>query len=240
MRFMLYNIRYGTGGKRRHFPFGGYLAHTAETLDLIAAFIRSLEPDIVGLVEVDAGSYRSHRRNQAKVLAEGLGHYHTYASKYRSRLARSLPILSKQGNAFLSRDTVSRAHFHYFTKGVKRLCIELETEAVTVFLVHLALTFKTRQHQLNDLYTLVKRTRKPHIVAGDFNATWGEREIRLFLAATGLTNADPAGQPSFPSWKPKRHLDFVLHCPRIRTTGFQVPRVRYSDHLPLVCDFELR
>jgi endonuclease/exonuclease/phosphatase family metal-dependent hydrolase len=76
-------------------------------------------------------------------------------------------------------------------------------------------------------------------VAGDFNSLWGEQEINLFLAATGLCNADSRKQPSFPSWAPRRHLDFVLHSPEVRVTGFSAPDVRFSDHLPLVCDFEI-
>ena len=76
-------------------------------------------------------------------------------------------------------------------------------------------------------------------MAGDFNAFWGEREISLFLAATGLSNADPSGAPSFPSWSPRRHLDFILHSPEVETSRFWMPSVLYSDHLPLVYDFKI-
>jgi hypothetical protein len=31
----------------------------------------------------------------------------------------------------------------------------------------------------------------------------------------------------------------VLHSPEIRGVRFQIPRVIYSDHLPLVYDFEI-
>ena len=77
------------------------------------------------------------------------------------------------------------------------------------------------------------------IVAGDFNAFWGDREIGLFLAATGLAISTAKPQPSFPSWKPRRQLDFILHSPLVRITDFFMPQVTYSDHLPLVCDFEI-
>ena len=240
MRFVMYNLRYGTGGRPLPFPWSGYLRKTANNLRETILFLQSLDPDILGLVEVDAGSYRAGRRNQAETIAEALGHYHTYRSKYGEfRFTRRIPIINKQGNAFLTRDTISNAQFHYFEKGVKRLVIELEMENLTIFLVHLALSFRIRHHQLSDLYSLVKGTKAPHIVAGDFNSRWGDREIELFMAATGLTNAAPRSMPSFPSWAPKRQLDFILHCPRVRPTGFMMPRVTFSDHLPLVCDFEV-
>ncbi len=37
-----------------------------------------------------------------------------------------------------------------------------------------------------------------------------------------------------------RGMDFVLHQDGIEVTGFEVPDVRLSDHLPIICDFELR
>jgi endonuclease/exonuclease/phosphatase family metal-dependent hydrolase len=238
---MLYNIRYGTGGRPLLFPWSGYLRRTHRTLARIAEFTKSQSPDIVGLVEVDAGSYRTGRRNQAKTIADYMGHYHVYRSKYSdTMLAHLVPILNKQGNAFLTRDSITNAKFHYFERGVKRLVIELEMENLVIFLVHLALHFRTRQSQLADLYSLVNGTEKPHLVAGDFNARWGDREIKLFLAATRLANADTFGHPTFPSWAPKRQLDFVLHSPHITVENLIVPSTPFSDHLPLICDFEIQ
>ena len=68
MRFLLYNIRYGTG-RRTRWAWMHYLTRTISHLPEIARFIREMDPDVVGLVEVDAGSYRSGRRNQAEFLA---------------------------------------------------------------------------------------------------------------------------------------------------------------------------
>jgi endonuclease/exonuclease/phosphatase family metal-dependent hydrolase len=237
MRFLLYNIRYGTGGGFQ-LPWGGYLKRTGDNLAEISKFIQTLDPDIAGLVEVDAGSFRSCRKNQAETIATNLGHYHTYMSKYHTNsLAHRIPILNQQGNAFLTRDTITHESFHYFEKGMKRLVIELEMEDLTVFLVHLSLKFRVRHHQLQQLYAMVKNTTKPHLVAGDFNALWGDHEIQLFKAATGLKNANIEAGPSFPSWAPKRQLDFIFHSPAVDIRRFWIPQVTYSDHLPLVCDF---
>jgi len=183
---------------------------------------------------------RSDKMNQAQIIGEALGHYNTFRTKYsKFSLTRFLPIVNKQGNAFLARDTIKNEKYHYFDKGVKKLVIELELENLTVFLVHLALSYRARHHQLADLYSLVKDTAKPHIVCGDFNARWGDREIRLFLAATGLTNASQTEMPTYPSWSPKRELDFILHSAEIKPIRFFMPNVSYSDHLPLICDFEI-
>ncbi|MBN2449763.1 MAG: endonuclease/exonuclease/phosphatase family protein [Lentisphaeria bacterium] len=238
MRFAVYNIRYGTGGGRILLPWSNYLRRTHRNLVALTAFLRSLDLDVLGLLEVDAGSYRSGKRNQAQAIAEALGHYHTYRSKYADRsLLQRVPVLNKQGNAFIARDSNRNEVFHYFDQGIKRLVIELELPELTIFLVHLALGYRVRQQQLSDLYSLVRGVSKPHVVAGDLNVFWGDRETRLFLAATGLCSADPRATATYPSWAPTRQLDFVLHSPDIRVRSFHVPQVTFSDHLPLVCDF---
>lgn len=243
MRLLIYNLRYcaGTGlGFNFPFPGIGYLRRTVDNLSRITDFIKSQNPDIVGLTEVDSGSFRSARLNQAAVIAWELGHYHCYESKYgQGSIIRSLPIWNKQGNAFLTRGAIRGERFHYFTQGVKRLVIELELDNLVVFLVHLSLKFRHRHSQLRDLCALVKAVNKPCIVAGDFNALWGAYEIELFTAATHLKNASPVEIPSYPSWAPRRQLDFILHSPEIQIANLQIPVVTFSDHLPLVCDFSI-
>jgi endonuclease/exonuclease/phosphatase family metal-dependent hydrolase len=236
-------MRYGAGaGARFHLPvpFGGYLKHTDENLENITAFIKSYRPDIVGLLEVDSGSFRARKLNQASVIAKALGHYHVYKSKYdSSSMIQKLPIVNKQVNAFLTSEKIKTRKFHYFRKGIKRLVIELELDNLTIFLVHLSIKFRHRQNQLHDLYQIVKDVRKPLIVAGDFNPMWGDGEIQLFLAASGLANANLYALPSHPSRAPRRQIDFILHGPEFRVTRFEMPRVTFSDHLPLICDFKI-
>ncbi len=236
MRFLLYNIRYATGPKMHN-----YVRSSRKNLKRITAFLRELEPDLIGLIEVDHGSYRTGGENQIELLAESLGHYHAHSIKYGQRsFWRHVPVLKKQGNAFLARDRIRNETFHFFEHGMKRLVIKLELEHVVVYLVHLALGARARHHQLNALYDLVKKTRRPCVVAGDFNMLWGEREIDLFLAASGLQNANTEGLPTFPSNNPHRHLDFVLHSKEIKVRDFQVPLVPFSDHLPVVVDFDVQ
>lgn len=244
MRFVLYNIRYATGtGPAFHLPVpgAGYLRSNRRVLEGITHFLGSLDPDIVGLIEVDTGSVRSGLINQAKVIADALGHYSIYQCKYgTASINQLMPIVRKQANAFLAAPRVEGERFHYFDTGIKRLIIELELEDVAVFLVHLSLKFRHRHDQLRNLHELVKRSTKPVIVAGDFNTFWGDHEIYLFREASGLKSANVAGLPSYPSRSPRKELDFVLHSKNIEITHFEVPDVRFSDHLPLVCDFEVR
>ncbi len=235
MRFVLYNIRYGTGSKAH-----GLVRSSRRNLNRIAVFLADLEPDLVGLVEVDYGSYRMRRENQVEILAAELGHYHSYSTKYdQHSLWRHVPVLNRQGNAFLARDRIRNETFHFFDQGMKRLVMELELEQLVIYLVHLSLGARTRHQQLSALYALIARTPKPFLVAGDFNLLWGEGEIDLFLAATGLRDANVKRLPTYPSRQPNRHLDFVLYSSGIDIHAFDIPRVSLSDHLPLVVDFDV-
>ncbi|MEJ2166801.1 MAG: endonuclease/exonuclease/phosphatase family protein [Desulfobacterales bacterium] len=243
MRFLLYNIRYAAGiGKKFHFPvpYSGYFKHTNGNLKRILDFIKSVNPDIIGLIEVDSGSFRSQKNNQAEGIAWELQHDHIYRSKYPlNSVAQKLPLLKKQGNAILTNREILSQKFHYFRQGVKRLVIELELAELTVMLVHLSIKFRHRHYQLQDLYNMIKDIEKPLILAGDFNVLWGDRELQLFLAATGLKNANKNGQPSHPSRAPRRQLDYIFHSPQIRITDFDIPQVKFSDHTPLVCEFDI-
>ncbi len=243
MRFLLYNIRYGAGiGKQFHLPvpYNGFLKNTNGNLNHIVDFIKSVNPDIIGLLEVDSGSYRSEKNNQAETIAKELKHYHMYRSKYSdTSMVQKIPVLNKQGNAILTSLEIESQKCHYFREGVKRLVLELELKDFTLFLVHLSLKYRHRQYQLQDLLEMIKDVKKPVIVAGDFNVLRGDRELALFLAASGLITANGQGHPSHPSRSPRRQLDYIFHSPDIRTADFHIPRIKLSDHAPLVCDFEL-
>ena len=204
------------------------------------SFIRAEDPDLVGLIEVDTGSVRTGMLNQATYIANALGHYTAHQCKYGTGSINQLvPIVRKQANALLAAPRVTGERFHYFDTGIKRLIIELELDEVCVFLVHLSLKFRHRQYQLRTLHDLVVRSPKPVIVAGDFNTFWGTHEIYLFMRAAGLRSANTEGLPSFPVAPSARGARF--HPGQQRHRGqrrFASPRSRFSDHRPLVCDFQ--
>ena len=243
MRLLLYNIRYGVGnGTTSPVPLPGarYLFAEAAELKRITEFIGGLNPDIVGLIEVDTGSLRSNRVNQAETIADSLGHYSCYENKYgEDSFNQILPIVRKQANAFLASPDIHGERFHYFDTGIKRLIIELELDNVAIFLVHLSLKYRHRQLQLRHLYELVTACKKPVVIAGDFNTVWGEDEIFLFMKAAKLSNANSERLPTYPTRRPRLELDFILHSPNISVTHFEIPKVPFSDHLPLICDFEV-
>ncbi len=244
MRMVFYNMRYGSGtGVAYHLPFpmAGFLRPAKKNLARITEFLRGANPDIIGLVEVDNGSFlRSRKQCQADRIAHELGHFHSYCSKYApGSLAGRLPMMARQGNAILARDTMRAVKPHYFRVGVKRLVLEAELPELSIFVVHLSIQQQDRAEQLRHLREIMRGGRKPAIVAGDFNTFNGEQELHEFMNAASLSNASLHGQPSWPARAPRHQLDFILHSRQIRIRHFEIPDIHLSDHRPLLCDFDI-
>jgi len=73
------------------------------------------------------------------------------------------------------------------------------------------------------LYSLIHETDKEVIVAGDFNTFWGDKELKLFLAATGLEMPTSSTPP--PTRAMRRTVRSILSCTRTASgsTAFSSP-----------------
>ncbi len=240
MRLLFHNIQYGTGHLQRY-SWLATLNRTTKHMKNILRFVKAVNPDIVGLVEVDSGSYRCRRENQAEYLADELHYHHTHRIKYpESSVGRRIPVLNKQSNAVLSKQKICKERFHDFHSGFKSLVIEAELADLTLFVVHLSLGMRARHRQLDELHRLFDSCKKPKILAGDFNTLSGLWEINTFLKAAGMHNCNLQHVATFPSWAPCRELDFICHDDRILPLRFRMPKINISDHRPLIFDFEIR
>ena len=244
MRFLVYNIAYGTGAPggmgKNILTAHRYLRTPEKPLDDIIRFISAAKADIVGLVGVDTGSFRTDYVNQADRVAMALNQYYHCGVKYGlDSLSRRIPILRRQANALLTKQRLTPYAFHYFPIGFKRLIIEVDLNGIHIFLVHLALVKRSRKIQLKHLSRLIPRG-KPVIIGGDFNTLDGDDELAAFMEKLSLRNANLYNTPTFPSWNAEKQLDFILYSPEIRPLDFRVADVRFSDHLPVVFDFELK
>jgi endonuclease/exonuclease/phosphatase family metal-dependent hydrolase len=243
MRVLIYNIAYATGAPRKYYDVflraHRNLKPTNRHFELLQTFIADSKPDIIGLVEVDIGSYRTAFKCQALKLAEHLNYEAHRSVKYKHLFFKKhLPLFRDQGNAVLTQKGFN-GQFHFLSRGVKRLVIEVDFENFRFFLVHLALSQRIRAKQLDNLMHLIKKDSRPVIIGGDFNTFKGAQELKRLAAMLNLKNANTKAVPTFPSWKPKHQIDYILHSPEIELKGFFVPNIHLSDHLPIIADFDL-
>ncbi len=220
----------------------GYLRSNRKVLAGITDFISNEQPDIVGLIEVDTGSIRTGMVNQAEHIANHLGHYSTFQCKYGvGSINKFMPIVRKQGNAFLSAPHIHGERFHYFDQGIKRLIIELELEHVCVFLVHLSLKFRHRQYQLRSLHDLDHAVEKTGHRGRGLQYVLGHARDLPLHARRWPAQCQHRRTALLPLRRvPRIELDFILVSQDIEITDFRVPDVRFSDHRPLICDFNVR
>ena len=207
----------------------------------ITQFIKSRDPDIVGLLEIDTGSIRTGMVNQAESVARSLGHYSSYQCKIRQRPRSTSWCRScaSRASAFWQRRACTASAYTIST--FRHQAPDHRTGARAGRSVPGALVAEIPPPPVPAplLHELVEKSTKPLIVAGDFNTFWGEHEIYLFMRASGLRSANANSSPSFPSRSPRKELDFILYSDGIRVTHFEVADVRLSDHRPLICDFEV-
>jgi len=244
MRFLVYNIAYGTGGpngsSHRVLTSHRYIKTHDRHFEKIINFIKEANADIIGLVEIDTGSYRTDQMNQVKKIAKHLNHFHVCDVKYgKNSLLRRIPYLRSQSNAILTALENGDSKFHFMPCGMKKLVIESKINNVSFFLVHLALTKKVRQIQLRYLEKLIPKDQHV-IVAGDFNTMQGCSELDNFMQKCGLRNANSENHATYPAWDAQKELDYILCSENIEINAFEVPKVKFSDHHPLILEFEVR
>lgn len=252
VRLILYNIEYCEGTTKNVFQYLNIyrLFRSRKSLDdKMIDFLKNLSPDILALIEIDGGGKRSKRRNEPAYFSLKLGFdYLVDKVKYGTRsLFSKLPVLKHQENALLSKYKINNVTYHFFSKGTKKIVIDatlnLEKET-SLLVVHLSLFKKTRIKQLNELVEIVNSKPNPVILVGDFN-TFKEQELDLLISKTNLLdayayNSNTSLKYTEPSWRPKYRLDNILVSPDIKITNYEIVEAHFSDHLPVLIDFELK
>ena len=243
-RVLVYNIAYGSGSPSSYteniLKIHRYLKRPDKNITKISSFIEASKADIVGLLEIDTGSFRSSKVNQAEEIGKNSSHHTHCLTKYgESFTGKIVPILRKQGNAILSKEQDSNSIYHYFPGGFKKLIIELDMGSFRFFLLHLSLTKRARKMQFAHMANLLSTRKCPVIIAGDFNAFSGLSELKDISKKLGLVNPNVDKISTYPSWAPKHQLDFILCSEEIKIKNFEIPKIKLSDHLPLIMDFEI-
>lgn len=241
LKLLSYNIQVGISTSR-HFDYIAhswkhFIPHTGrhENLKSIARLIRDF--DIVGLQELDGGSFRTNYINQTEYLAQAGGFrcWHDKINRNIGSLAKhSMGVLSK-----LESSSVSRHCLPGRIAGRGALVVEFgnRPSSLALMLVHLSLGQKARMQQIDFLTELVGRYQHV-VVMGDMNCLEDSPEIRQLKTSTGLISSG-CPRPSYPSWKPTRRIDHILVSPSIAIEETRVLKHAFSDHLPVAMTISL-
>jgi len=214
--------------------------------------LKKLKPDILTLIEVDIGSFRARGKDEVRFIEKELG-LSNFVERVKYplhgwlKLFHHVPILDKQANAIISKYKLEKVKYHVLHEGTKRVVIEATVklpQKVTLLVAHLALGEKVRIRQIKELIKIVNNIQNPVILMGDFNTFHGEGEMSELMEKTHLKDKIALDKQSIPftepSWHPKKRLDYILTSPQIKVKKYSVLHFAFSDHLPLMIDFEMK
>lgn len=253
LRVMTYNIHAGTGG-----------------LDRIADVIRTQNPDIVGLQEVDVHfSARSDWVDIATTLAGALGMEMRFAHIYELAPDSAGAPPREYGVALLSAHPITAFRNHIIPRlstveeetdpkprpGFLEATVQVGDVAVRVFSTHLDYRGdpRVRRMQVAETLDIIGATSSdtiatssdaastPTILVGDLNAEPDAEELQPLLQRLHDAWAGQAGTGlSFPADSPVKRIDYVLHSDRFAVDSAWVVESEASDHRAVVADLRIR
>lgn len=230
LRIVSYNIKHGRGNDGKV-----NLARTAQAL-------RSLNPDVVGLQEVDNCADRSGGIDQANALGREL--------KMHAAFGSFMPFQGGQyGMAILSRYPIRHSREIELPEGHEpRIALAAEVHLPTgerfmVINVHFDWVRDDafRFAQASKLAEYLDGLTIPYILLGDFNDTPGSRTLKLFQDLASEAKKPRNDRFTFSSSKPAREIDFIFAAPRsiwnFESTNVHTDPVT-SDHRPVVTNVQ--
>ncbi|MCU7958559.1 MAG: endonuclease/exonuclease/phosphatase family protein [gamma proteobacterium symbiont of Bathyaustriella thionipta] len=240
MRILSFNIQTGVDTQHYHHYVTQSWKHvlpnreSLKNLNEISQLINDY--DFVGLQEVDAGSLRTGFVDQTEYMAQRAHFPHWYR-----QINRKIGKISQHSNAMLSRYQPGEICEHKLPglPGRGALLVKLgESDNPLVFcIIHLALGRRARERQMDFISGLLSNYQH-NIVMGDMNCDADAPELLELMQQANL--CQPAtGEPTFPSWQPKRNLDHILLSPSLQVRQVRPLNFGVSDHLPLHMELEI-
>ncbi|MFP4146088.1 MAG: endonuclease/exonuclease/phosphatase family protein [Halorhodospira sp.] len=193
--------------------------------------------DLVGLQEVDAGSFRTGFMNQVEQLA-----YKADFPYWYIQTNRNMGHLAQQSNGLLARYRPMELREHRLPgvipgRGALQVRFGAGAQALNVIQLHMALGRRTRLKQMDFLAELVNAHRHV-IVMGDLNCRSDSEELIRLSRRTELS--EPIhGLHTFPSWRPRRNIDHILVSATLKVRRARVLDHPLSDHLPIAMELSL-
>jgi len=240
LRLLSYNIQTGSRTSRyRHYVTRSWrqiIPNRTQLVNLEAISELLVDYDFVGLQEVDGGSFRSSFINQTGYLAVKAGFNFWF-----SEPNRNVGQLAKHSNGLLSRYLPSACR-HVKLPGLPgrgALVSEFDygQETLAIIVVHLALGGQSQKQQFDYLLHLSREY--PYcIIMGDFNKEPDSKLVDDLLLEGGWKESSQQ-VPTFPSWRPKRKIDYILVSENLQVRSSSVVDYPLSDHLPIALEVQL-
>jgi endonuclease/exonuclease/phosphatase family metal-dependent hydrolase len=225
-------------------------ARLERNLHHIGTAVRAIAPDVVALQEADGPSAWSGNFDHVATLADLIQLQEFFRGEHNP-LGRGRFNLAS-GTALLShhplRDPVSQRFGLSWrdTKGFVVATIAVPQwggQEIDVASVHLDfLVRRVRRAQIRRLAETLAARSRPLVVLGDLNCCFSREpySMELLTRKLGLHAFQPdSHSPTFPAFRPRRRLDWILISPELEFHGYGTLPARISDHLLVMADLAL-
>ena len=101
--------------------------------------------------------------------------------------------------------------------------------------------FALRAGQVEEIKRHMEACKYPVLVCGDFNdtpASYAYHILSKKLEDAFVESGNGVGQ-TYAGELPSFRIDYMLHSPQLEAYNFETIDFKFSDHLPIVCDFVL-
>jgi endonuclease/exonuclease/phosphatase family metal-dependent hydrolase len=208
-----------------------------------AAALRKLEPDLVGLQEVDLRATRSGGQNQAALLGEELGMHAAFGAFMDFQGG-------KYGLALLSRYPFRRVESIRLPDGNEpRVALHAEVmlptdEVLDVINLHFDWVGddQFRYAQATALAERIAKLNGPLVILGDFNDQPGSRTLELFHSLAQEADKPAADRFTYSSRAPRSEIDFIFTAPASRWQNLETRVIDdplTSDHRSVLSELNL-
>ncbi|GGE14817.1 hypothetical protein GCM10011571_15400 [Marinithermofilum abyssi] len=241
MRVVSYNIRHGVGCDKRL------------DLERTARVIEELQPDMVGLNEVDVCFHRrSEYQDQMAWLAKRLKMNFCFAPAICLR-PRSTVGERQYGNGLLTKGKILDWLPVRFSgrngdepRSILTARVETKKGVFRIVVTHMGLTPWMRRRQVQWVLDMCRDEERPVVAMGDWNVTPRRRSVTALspylIDLLGQIEQE-TGQDlyTYPCWHPRKRLDYILCSPhfQVRSGGVSKTPDCPSDHLPVYGDLQL-
>lgn len=203
------------------------------TLAKIAEFLRDF--DVICLQEIELGGLRNGFKSQREQLLALTGFAYDIV-----QINRRVGQLSLHGNLILSRYPLTEIlnttlPSQIKGRGILAAKIDLNsTQALVIANTHLSLGKLDQHRQLRFIRTQLQAYENV-LICGDLNCTPNSTPLQI-LTQHGYRHLGDK-RPTFPSWKPKKTLDYALFKSALPAQANTV-EFSASDHLPIAIEIQ--
>ncbi len=224
MRVVTFNACHGSAGK-------GTPTDTEGLVDACVGF----GADVLALQELDRGTRRVDRADQASLVARatGMAHLRAPVKPYDEGWVENALLVR---GSLTDGEVLALRGRDRFGRGERRSAVvataRVGDRAVSVAATHLSLTVPDNEPQQDRVVAALVRRPGPHLLLGDLNrrTAW----VRPGTARAGLTLVDD-DVPTFPAPAPRYRIDHVAVA-GLAVTAVEVVRAPVSDHRAVVVE----